>query len=559
MNYQIRPLTESEAIDARLRKCLQRLRPPPKLNLVEWADQFRHVSSRTSASPGRWKTIAQPCAFGPMAEATKHETHTISIMAGTQIIKTELLINLCGYYIAQDPSAILFVQPTQMKAEEFSKERFAPTVEVSPQLRALVEPPKTRDSENTITHKEFPGGVLNFVGANSPSDLSSRPVRVVLADEIDKYLPSAGSEGDPLKLAEERASTYKALGRAKFVRTCSPTVEGFSRIGREYAASDQRKLFVTCPHCDHAQVLTWANVRWDRDETGAHLPNTARLACDDCGVLWTERERIDALDALARAPGYGWRQTAPFVCCGETQVPSIWNDQGRSICVSCETPSPYSGHAGFHVSKLYSKRHRLPEIVQEFIEAKADLELLRKWTNTALAELWKPQYNEIFSEEKLMARAEPYGPDDLPNDIKVVTGFCDVQGDRLEIQLIGWGVEEECWPFQYSIINLDPAQPGAWRELDALLASTFKVTARTFKAARAAFGKAWRELLPTLTEANFQRWRDQRDFTSWKYRMWDCGCRMPTQNPDGRSRCFCGEAIDVAGVDRHIYAAHRAA
>jgi hypothetical protein len=84
-------------------------------------------------------------------------------------------------------------------------------------------------------------------------------------------------------------------------------------------------------------------------------------------------------------------------------------------------------------------------------------------------------------------------------------------------------------------------------------------TARTFKAARAAFEKAWRSLLPTLCEANFQRWRDQRDFTSWKYRMHDCGCRMPTASPTGRSRCFCGEAISIASVDRHILAAHRPA
>jgi hypothetical protein len=84
-------------------------------------------------------------------------------------------------------------------------------------------------------------------------------------------------------------------------------------------------------------------------------------------------------------------------------------------------------------------------------------------------------------------------------------------------------------------------------------------TARTFEAARAAFRKAWRELLPTLCEADFQRWRDQRDFTSWKYRMHDCGCRMPTQNSDGRSRCFCGETIAIGDTMRHVYAAHRAA
>ena len=131
----------------------------------------------------------------------------------------------------------------------------------------------------------FERGALDFVGANSPTDLASRPKRIILCDEIDKYPISGGSEGDPLKLAEERASTYHALGRAKFVRTCSPTVEGLSRIGREYAVSDQRRLYVACPHCDFEQVLTWANVRWDRDEAGEHLPQTACLTCSDCGVI----------------------------------------------------------------------------------------------------------------------------------------------------------------------------------------------------------------------------------------------------------------------------------
>ena len=260
-----------------LREARRVLKPPPRLNLIEWADQFRFLAAKTTASPGRWKTSAQPCAYGPMAAVLRHDTHTVTVMAGTQIIKTEFLINAASYYIAQGPSAILFVQPTQSAAENFSKERFAPTVAATPQLRNIVETPKSRDSENTITHKDYPGGSLDFVGANSPTDLSSRPKRIILCDEIDKYPISAGTEGDPLKLAEERASTYKALGRAKFVRTCSPTIKGMSRIGREYAVSDQRKLFVACPHCGYEQTLSWANVRWDRDEANNHLPQTAAI------------------------------------------------------------------------------------------------------------------------------------------------------------------------------------------------------------------------------------------------------------------------------------------
>jgi phage terminase large subunit GpA-like protein len=402
-------------------------------------------------------------------------------------LKTELLINVAAYYICQDPSSILFVQPTQSAAESFSKERFAPTIEVTPQLRARVEPPRSRDSENTIAHKAFPGGSIDFVGANSPTDLASRPKRIILADEIDKYPLSAGAEGDPLKLAEERASTYKAIGRAKFVRTCSPTIKGLSRIGREYAASDQRRLFVACPHCDHDQVLDWSSVRWDKDELGQSVADTAALVCSGCGAVWSERDRVAALDALARKPDYGWRQTADFICCGEKQTPQIWSDQGRARCAKCGSASSYGGHAGFHVSKLYSKRHRLPEIVKEFLEAQHDQELLRKWTNTALAELWEQTYNEAFDEAGLIRRAETYSGDDLPEAVKVITGFCDVQGNRLEVQLVGWGADEEAWPFRYEIIHQDPAQPQAWRELDALLRERYQ-TVSGRRLAVAAFG-----------------------------------------------------------------------
>jgi phage terminase large subunit GpA-like protein len=422
-----------------------------------------------------------------MDAVTRADTHTVTIMAATQVLKTEFLINVCSFYVAQDPAPILFVQPTQGVAEDFSKERFAPTVEITPQLREVIDPPRSRHSANTITHKEFPGGSLDFVGANSPTDLASRPKRIILCDEIDKYPISAGSEGDPLKLAEERASTYRALGRAKFVRTCSPTIKGLSRIGREYAVSDQRKLFVSCPHCLHDQVLTWAHVRWDRDEGGAHLPNTAAIACEACGVVWSERERVGALDRLHNAPGFGWRQTAQFICCGEKQTPSQWDGYGRSLCVHCGERSAFNGHAGFQVSKLCSKRHRLADIVQEFLDAGQDQEALKKWTNTALAELWEPQYSATFDPNSLLARAEPYDGDDLPEAVRVVTGFCDVQGDRLEIQFIGWGQDEEAWPFQYTIIHQDPAQPQAWKELDALLRTKFyTVSGRMLRIA--AFG-----------------------------------------------------------------------
>jgi len=486
MNFMTPISTGATNLALRLRKARRALKPPPRLNLVEWADRYRYVS--LSSSPGKWKTKSQPIAFGPMMSLSEKDTVRITVMSGTQLLKSEFLKNVCYFYIHQEPSPILFVQPSQRAAADFSKERFAPDIRKMPEVAEVIHAAKSRENENTIIHKEFPGGPLDFVGANAPNDLASRPKRIILCDEIDKYPVSAGDEGDPLKLAEERASTYEELGLAKFVRVCSPTEEGKSRIGREYAASDQRRCYVACPHCGTRQVLTWANIKWEKvlaDGTitidvpeGAavreHRPNTAQIMCADCGTLWSERDRLDALASLEKLSDYGWRQTATFFCCEEAQTPETWSDTGRSLCKHCHAPSAYEGHAGFHISKIYSARHRLSTLVREFLGAKGDPELLKKFTNTGLAELWKPTGQESLDGERLIDRVEAYGPDDLPDAVKVITGFCDVQGDRLEVQLVGWGDNEESWPFLYEIIHQDPAQPAAWKELDDLLGRQFR-------------------------------------------------------------------------------------
>jgi phage terminase large subunit GpA-like protein len=466
-------------IDLKLRKALgeaaKLFKPPPATTLIEWADRFRVVASGTSATPGKWRTSAQPCAFGPMAAVVEGDTHTITVMASTQSVKTELLINTACYFVHADPSAILLVQPTQGAAEAFAKERLGPTIDATPCLKELVPTPRSRIGDATITHRSYPGGAIDLVGANAPTDLASRPKRIVLLDETDKYPASAGSEGDPMHLAEERASTYKNIGRAKFVRTCSPT-DTESRIAREYNFSDQRRLYVACPHCGHEQTLKWKHVKWDKGTAGDHLVETAGIECESCSVRWSERERREVMERLEFAPAYGWRQTANFTCCNETQPAQQWDSEGRSTCMHCGSKSPYEGHAGFHVSKLYSIRHRLSDVVREFLEAKhsGDHELLRKFFNTALAEIFEPQLGEGIDGSALITRLENYTPDTVPLGVEVVTGFCDVQGDRLEIQFVGWAFNEEAFALDYVIINLDPGQGAAWRELDTLTLRTFR-------------------------------------------------------------------------------------
>lgn len=408
-----------------------------------------------------------PVAYGPYLAVTEKDTDTITVMASTQVMKTEFLQNVAGYFIHQDPASILFVQPTQKLAEDFSKERFAPTRESTPVLKALIPDAKARDSGVTITHKEYPGGTLDFVGANSPVDLASRPKRIVLADEIDKYPASAGSEGDPLSLAEERSSTF---WNRKKVRACSPTDELSSRIAGEYAASDQRRCFVSCPHCGHDQMLRFApeTVIWDKDEDGNHLPQTARYFCEECGAGWSEAERVRALRALLDRPDKGWRQTRPFRCCGIEHKPSEWTTLGRSVCPICKEPSHYGGHAGFHVSKLYSTRHKLADVVKEWLGAHKSKEKLRKFINTALAEVWKEKV-ERLDPKALAERVEPYSADAAPAGVMLVVWGADTQDDRIEVTFLGFGADEECWVLKHQVLGGDTAKKLVWDELDALV------------------------------------------------------------------------------------------
>jgi len=432
------------------------------LNGQEWADTYRFVSG--GASPGKWKTKTQPIACGPLVACTDPKIHTVILCVCTQTLKTEALICTAMYYVHQDPSDILFVQPSQDFAAKFSKGRFARNIAVTPAIRDLIAQPKYRGSENTIMHIEGPGSMLDFAGSNSPTDLAGRPIRVLLLDEVDRYPISAAGLGDPVRLAVERTSTFAAQGRAKVIMASSPTTQGLSRIGREYENSDQRKCFLRCPHCDLRQIMIFENIRFSKDEVGNPLPKTSQLSCAGCGSLWSERERVAAIDELMTFPDHGWRQTAGFICCGEAQVPEHWDNEGRSLCHTCGERSAFNGKAGFQCSKIYSKRHKLEAIIQQWQEARGDIEQMRVWTNEAMGEQFQHKYAEKYSSDALMARAEPYGPQDLPPAVKLITGFVDAQGNRLEVLLTGWSWDEEQFVFLHHVIHGDPnTQSEVWR------------------------------------------------------------------------------------------------
>jgi len=289
------------------------------------------------------------------------EVESIVIRASAQVGKTEILNNIAGYYIHQDPAPILLLQPTLEIAEAWSKDRFAPMIRDTAALSELIKDPRSRDSGNTLLHKKFPGGHITMAGANSPASLASRPIRIVLMDEVDRYPLSAGAEGDPRSLAKKRSTTF---WNRKDIQASTPTVKGISPIDAAYENSDQRLYYVPCTHCGEYQYLKWAQVKWDKE------PEEAYYVCECCGVVLTDSDKPAMLAAGE------WRAEMPF-----------------------------KGVAGFHLSELYSPWVTFGQIAKNFTIAKLLPETLKTWVNTSLGESWE-EAGEGLDEDSLMGRRE---------------------------------------------------------------------------------------------------------------------------------------------------------
>ena len=454
--------------------------------MPDWADTYRVLAKEAGARSGRFKTSTAEVARGPMLAATEPGVRVITGMVCTQLLKTTLLENVFGYFAHLDPCPMLMVQPKDTAAEGFSKERIGPLIKATPVLRELIGTRKTRSAEETLTYKAFPGGFLALVSAGSPDNLARRPVRVVLYDEVDKY--PVTREGDPISLGDERLATFET--RALSIRVCSPTIAGQSRIEKSWLSSDQRRASVACPACGHRQFLEFfSHVKWSKGEDGRHETETARVVCEACPHTWSEGERLRALQTIR------WHQTRPFTCCGERQVPldayrAAWKDDGlvepveevwawwegprhavyRARCRTCGEWPISNRHAGFQAGKVFSPfTADMPhEQAAKWIAAKGDRDLLKAFINTQCAETFRDSSALDVDVEALAARREQWAGQ-VPHGVGLLTAGIDTQDHRLEIEIVGWGRDDESWSIEHHVILGSFDDPETQAELDAFL------------------------------------------------------------------------------------------
>ena len=419
------------------------LRPKERLTGSEWADKYRVIPPGTTPEPGEWRTSRVPYLREIMDAATDRRTETVVVMSSSQIGKSELVLNVMGYYMDREPSPILVLQPTLEAAESFSKERIEPSMAYSPGLKDKVEQAvgegrtTSRKKLATIRMKHFAGGYLAMVGANSPAGLASRPIRILLADEVDRY--GSTKEGDPLKLAIQRTTNFH---NRKIVIVSTPTVKGASMVEEWFGRSDQRYYYVTCPECGNEHVWDWDLVTWDKDEDGKGLPETARICCPGCGRVERSQWKPD-MSLIGRGR---WKASEP----GNGRI------KGYALC------------------SLYSPWVSLSALVEEYLSVvrAPDRSGLQEFLNLKLG---KPYDTEYYTDSALTAitRREDYGPVDCPEGVLLLTCGVDVQHDRLELMVMGWGVGQECWGVQYARIYGAPSDPATWHDLDTYLQHEF--------------------------------------------------------------------------------------
>jgi phage terminase large subunit GpA-like protein len=373
------------------------------------------------------------------------DTSDVTFMTSAQVGKTEIVQNILGYHIDQDPCPLMIVFPTKEMGQAYSKDRLDPMIRDTEPLTRKVAPEGSRKKDNTVLHKVFIGGHVTISGANSPASLSSRPIRIVLCDDVDRFPYSAGEEGDPEQLAFKRTQTFY---NKKRIDTSTPTIRGLSRIEQRYKAGNMQKHFVPCHKCDHVQELIWKQVKFKNSKGKRVEPY---YECESCGAHWNEIQKRKNIARAESVKGGGWIAT---------------------------NPDGAPGHQSFYIWELYSPWSTMSEIVDAFYDAKKSPLTLQAFVNTVLAESWE-EGGETLSSNKLFNRRGKYPTDQdgerlVPKEVLVLIAGVDIQKTWIEGEVVGFGRAEQCWGIDPFKIVGDTEGDDVWLELAEKLEQTYR-------------------------------------------------------------------------------------
>lgn len=417
---------------------LRGLKPDPIMKVSEWSDQYR-ILPETNAEGGKFRTSRTPYLREIMDKLSVSDpAQKIVWKKSSQVGATESGNNWLGYTIHIAPAGFLYIMPTDTMMKITSKTRIKPMIEKTPELNSKIKPARSREGGNTMMTKEFEGGFVNMVGANSPVGLASLAVKDIYCDEVDRYPDDVGGEGDVISLAETRTTTFG--NRRKIFITSTPTRKGASIIDKEFEKTGQRYYHVPCPHCGGMQHLKFERLRYEKGKY-----DNVQYECEHCNELISERFKAKML-----ANGV-WQPLFPE------------KEDGVTF--------------GYHLNALYSPPgwYSWGRMAKEYEEALADLPKLIVWTNTKNGECYESD-GDTPAWEMLYNKREPNLKFNVPNEkVIFITAGVDIQRDRIEVEIVGWGKGKESWSIDYRVLQGDAssATNDVWKELDKIVNETW--------------------------------------------------------------------------------------
>lgn len=395
-------------------------RAPERCTVSEWADEHRYLDSRTASEPGKYSSGRTPYTREWQDSANCAWVHQVTIIAGTQLGKTETINNVLGYAIHQDPAPAMVVMPRNPDVRLASQRRILPMIQSSPVLRA-----ELTEHDHDVKNVEiaFRRAILYVRSSQSPADLASVPVRFVFADEVDKYPKWSGDEAAPLDLARERQKTF--WNRLAYVTTTPTTREGTGWT--EYEDGDKRRFHVPCPECSGYQVLDWHQVTYPDGATARDIErdgSEVAYACKLCGVSIPDSAKRDMLERGVWVPE-GW-------------TVDDWLGHG--------VENDREPHRSYHLSSLYSPWLTWQDMAAQWLKSKDKPERLQNWVNSWLAEPWEDKVQAPTEDDIDRAKVPGWKfGDPIPAGVLVVTAGCDVQKDGIWVVVRGWGWDGATW------------------------------------------------------------------------------------------------------------------
>ena len=410
------------------------LKPPSNLLVSIWSERYRKLSPETSSEVGKWNTDRTVYQREPMDCISDPEIKYLILKFPSQMGKSDIALNIIGRFIHLEPCPILVVQPSDKDAEEFSQ-RFSYMIRDCDPLSKLISEPGSRKAKNKISYKTFPGGEISFVGSNSPNNLSGKPIKLLLCDDIRGFPRSSGKEGDPVDLAKNRTKTFFD---SLIILSSSPGMKGRCRISEAYNLSDQRTYMMPCPGCGNEILFKWKYLKFEKNKKGNLLIASIFYQCYFCNYKIDESQKQEMIEA------------------------GKWIRNAKHI----------KNSAGFWLTELYSPWVKWEEVIRSFLDAKKDPEKLKVVINTSFCEEYQDR-GDIPDWKYLFSRKDKYKRNEIPRQGLLLVGGADVQKNRIEIEIVIYGRKFESWSIDYRVLTGDPTQSDIWNLLNDILNEEF--------------------------------------------------------------------------------------